>query len=81
MRIVDICEAKARLSQLVDQAAAGDGFIIARGGRPMVKVVPIHASEGGQVRRLGFLEGQIAVPDDFDAMGTTEIHSRFDDAS
>jgi antitoxin (DNA-binding transcriptional repressor) of toxin-antitoxin stability system len=51
--------------------------VIAKAGRPLVKVVPLDAPAPGQVRRLGFMEGQIAVPDDFDRMGTAEIARDF----
>ena len=45
--------------------------------KPLVKVVPLETPEAGQVRRLGFMTGQIAVPDDFDRMGETEIEQLF----
>lgn len=77
MRTVNIHEAKTHLSRLVEQAANGEPFIIAKAGRPLVKVVPLEAPEGAQVRRLGFLQGQIAVPDDFDRMASAEIERLF----
>jgi hypothetical protein len=43
----------------------------------MVKVVPLDTPEAGQQKRLGFLAGQIKVPDDFDTMGTEEIQAIF----
>ena len=43
----------------------------------MVKVVPLETPEAGQVRRLGFMAGEIAVPDDFDRMGGPEIEQLF----
>lgn len=77
MRTVNIHEAKTHLSRLVEQAAKGEPFIIARAGKPLVKVVPLDAPSAGQVRRLGFLAGHIAVPDDFDRMGSTAIEGLF----
>ena len=74
---LNIHEAKTHLSRLVEQAANGEPFIIAKAGRPLVKVVPLEAPEGAQVRRLGFLQGQIAVPDDFDRMADAEIERLF----
>lgn len=59
MQTVNIHEAKTHLSRLVQEAARGEPFIIAKAGRPLVKVVPLDAPEGGQVRRLGFLRGLI----------------------
>jgi antitoxin (DNA-binding transcriptional repressor) of toxin-antitoxin stability system len=51
--------------------------VIVRAGKPLVKVVPLETPEAGQVRRLGFMAGQIAVPDDFDRMGEGEIEHLF----
>ena len=73
MRTVNIHEAKTHLSRLVARAAAGEPFIIARAGKPLVKVVPL----AGEVKRLGFMAGSIAVPDDFDRMGEAEIERLF----
>jgi prevent-host-death family protein len=75
--IVNIHEAKTRLSRLIDRASKGEPFIIAKAGKPMVKVVPLETPEAGRVRRLGFMAGQIAVPDDFDRMGEAEIERLF----
>lgn len=78
MRTVNMHEAKTHLSRLVEAAAKGEPFIIARAGKPVVKVVPL-AAEDGNLRRIGFLKGQIAVPDDFDQMGAAEIAEIFSD--
>jgi prevent-host-death family protein len=75
MRTVNIHDAKTQLSRLVEQAANGEPFIIAKAGKPMVKVVAIDAP--AQPRRIGFLEGQIDVPDDFDTMFSEEIDAMF----
>jgi prevent-host-death family protein len=77
MRTVNIHEAKTNLSRLVDEAAKGEPFIIAKAGKPLVKVMALDAPTGTQVRRLGFLAGQIAVPEDFDRMGSAEIEKLF----
>ena len=76
MRTVNIHEAKTQLSKLVDQAAKGEPFVIAKGGKPLVKVTALDAPRAPQ--RLGFLAGEIAVPDDFDTMGATEIAALFE---
>jgi prevent-host-death family protein len=73
MRTVNIHEAKTHLSRLVEEAARGEPFVIARAGKPLVKVMALDAPAAGQKRRLGFMAGQIAVPDDFDRMGDPEI--------
>jgi prevent-host-death family protein len=77
MRTVNMHEAKTHLSRLVERAAKGEGFIIARAGKPLVKVVPLDARDAPVPRRLGFLVGEIAVPDDFDRMGQDEIERQF----
>lgn len=77
MTIVNIHDAKTRLSRLVDQAAAGEPFIIAKSGKPLVKVTRLDVPEARQVRRLGFLAGQFELPEDFDRMGSGEIEQLF----
>jgi prevent-host-death family protein len=77
MRTVNIHDAKTNLSRLVEQAAKGESFVIAKAGKPMVKVVPLDAPDEGRVSRFGFLRGQLTVPDDFDRMGEDEITHQF----
>jgi prevent-host-death family protein len=76
MRTINIHDAKTHLSRLVEQAAQGESFIIAKAGKPLVKVVAL-TPDVSQTKRLGFLSGQIAVPDDFDQMGAGEIETLF----
>jgi prevent-host-death family protein len=76
MRTVNMHEAKTHLSRLVDRAAKGEPFIIAKAGRPLVKVVPIDAPTARKIKRLGFMPG-IEVPDDFDTMFQDEIEKMF----
>jgi prevent-host-death family protein len=76
MRTVNIHEAKTHLSRLIEEALKGDSFIIAKAGRPLVKVTPLD-SPSSAPRRLGFLAGQIKVPRDFDRMGSAEIEKLF----
>ena len=75
MVTVNIHEAKTHLSKLVDQAVKGESFVIAKAGKPLVKVTALEAPSAPQ--RLGFLEGEIAVPEDFDRMGQAEIARLF----
>jgi prevent-host-death family protein len=77
MKTVNIHEAKTQLSKLVEEASKGEGFVIAKAGKPVVKVIALNAPTGAQVRRLGFMAGQISVPDDFDRMGKNEIEEIF----
>jgi len=78
MRTVNIHEAKTHLSRLVEQAAEGESFIIAKAGKPMVKVVALDVSTTKPPRRLGFMEGEIEVPDDFDRIDAEEIQRLFE---
>lgn len=76
MRTVNLHEAKTHLSRLVDRAAKGEPFIIAKAGKPLVKVVPLDAPVGRDMKRLGFMPG-LEVPDDFDTMFSDEIEKMF----
>ncbi len=76
MKTVNIHEAKTHLSRLIEQAINGEPFVIAKAGKPLVMVVPIDAPKSRQ--RLGFMKGQIEVPDDFNSMGQKEIEDLFD---
>jgi prevent-host-death family protein len=75
MNTINIHEAKTQLSRLVEKAAHGEPFIIAKAGKPLVKVTALNAPK--KIRRLGFMEGQISVPRDFDRMGSAEIERLF----
>jgi antitoxin (DNA-binding transcriptional repressor) of toxin-antitoxin stability system len=72
---VNMHEAKTHLSRLVERAAQGESFVIAKAGKPLVKVSAL--GEPPVPRRLGFLSGEIEVPDDFDTLGTAEIVELF----
>lgn len=78
MVTVNIHEAKTHLSRLVDKAAKGESFIIAKAGKPMVKVVPLDDTPKARPQRLGFMKGEFEVPDDFDSMSAAEIEKTFD---
>jgi prevent-host-death family protein len=77
MKKVNIHEAKTQLSKLVEQASKGEPFIIAKAGKPVAKVTALNAPLGRQIRRLGFLSGQILIPEDFDEMNAREIEQLF----
>jgi prevent-host-death family protein len=73
---VNIHEAKTNLSQLIKQVEeGGKEIIIARGGKPAARLMPIAPEE--PVSRIGFLKGQFNVPDDFDTMLEAEIEEMF----
>jgi prevent-host-death family protein len=77
MHKINIHEAKTNLSRLVEQAAKGEPFVIAKSGKPMVKVVALDTPTSAQAKRLGFLSGHVKVPKDFDRMGAKEIARLF----
>jgi prevent-host-death family protein len=81
MQTVNIHEAKTHLSRLVEEAAQGKPFIIAKAGKPMVKVLPLSPEEGKRVEKIGFMAGEISTPDDFDSFGAMEILRLFDGRS
>jgi prevent-host-death family protein len=78
---VNIHQAKTHLSRLLERVAKGHAFIIAKAGRPIAKVVPLSSGPGKQPQRMGFLSGQLRVPDDFDRMGEKEIDALFNGRS
>lgn len=79
METFNIHEAKTHLSRLIERAAKGETFIIAKAGRPLVKVVGLDVPKPSQVKRVGFLVGQAIVPeaDEFNALGADEIATLF----
>jgi prevent-host-death family protein len=78
METFNIHHAKTHLSRLVDKAAKGEAFVIAKAGKPLVKVVPLEQPAPREVMPFGFLKGQFKIPDDFDRMHETEIQRMFE---
>jgi prevent-host-death family protein len=70
---VNLYEAKTHLSELVERAANGEEIVIAKSGRPRVRLVPI--STRSTPRRVGTLRGKIVVRKDFDEP-LTELFER-----
>ncbi|HTC11925.1 MAG TPA: type II toxin-antitoxin system Phd/YefM family antitoxin [Acetobacteraceae bacterium] len=77
MQTVNIHEAKTHLSRLVETAAGGETVVIAKAGKPVAKLIAVDTPSAQCARRIGFMEGQFTVPDDFDTMGATEIEHLF----
>ena len=77
MKTVSISEAKKQFSRLVDEAVQGKPFVITKAGKPRVQVTVLCAPSGSRIKRLGFMCGQISVPDDFDRMGESEMERTF----
>lgn len=78
MKTFNIHEAKTHLSRLIEMAVKGEPFIIAKSGKPMVKVEAYEKPMVSAKNRIGFLKGQITVPDDFDRMFAEEIADMFE---
>lgn len=72
--MINIHAAKTHLSRLVEGAAAGEPFIIAKAGKPMVQVTKID--KAADMPRSGFMP-EMRVPDDFDEMMADEIAEMF----
>ncbi len=77
MKKVNIYEAKTRLSQLVDEAASGRDVVIARAGRPIVRLTRLR--EPTRKRRLGILNGKFRIPEDFNRPLPDDVLRPFED--
>lgn len=75
MRLVGIHEAKTHLSRLLRRVAAGEEIVIARGGTPVARLIPV---EPPMHRMLGRDKGLFEIPDDFDAQLPDDILESFE---
>jgi antitoxin (DNA-binding transcriptional repressor) of toxin-antitoxin stability system len=73
---VNIYDAKTQLSRLVDQAMQGEDVVIARSGKPVARLTRLGPQP--KKRRLGLLDGQFKIPDDFNAPLPTDVLSAFE---
>ncbi len=64
MKTFNMHDAKSQLSSLVEQAMAGEDVVIAKAGKPMVKLVPVQRDT--QPRKPGRFAGRITLSPDFD---------------
>jgi prevent-host-death family protein len=78
MPSVNVHEAKTHLSKLIEGVLKGESYVIAKAGKPVARLVPLESEPVAACNRLGFLEGQFTVPDDFDTMGAEEIRRLFE---
>ena len=76
MTMVTLEEAKANLGELLEKAAKGEPFIVTDQGGAHLEVAA-RLKRDTKPRRLGGLEGQLAVPDDFDSIMRDEIEEMF----
>jgi prevent-host-death family protein len=77
MDAINVYQAKTRLSELLDRAAAGEEIVIARHGRPIARLVA-YTPPARKRRKLGLLAGKWDVPEDFDAPLPEEILDAFE---
>jgi len=77
MSVVNIHEAKTQLSRLIERVVSGESLVIAKAGKPLVRMVRLEAPDPSRIRRLGFMRGQFHVPEDFDHMGREDIEAMF----
>jgi prevent-host-death family protein len=63
---LNIHEAKAKLSSLVDQAARGKSIVIAKSGTPLARLGPLTELRARKIT-FGFMKGKIRIAEDFDA--------------
>ena len=76
METVNIYDAKTRLSQLVDLAATGEDVVVARNGKPLVRITQLQEPRRGI--KFGLLKGKLVVPADFDAPLPAEVLAAFE---
>ena len=77
METVNIHQAKTHLSRLIEKAAKGEPFIIAKSGKPMVKVTALDDTQKKPVQRIGFMKGEGVVPDDIKTPFKDDIEDMF----
>ncbi|MBL8501023.1 MAG: type II toxin-antitoxin system Phd/YefM family antitoxin [Gammaproteobacteria bacterium] len=79
MLTINIHEAKTHLSRFIEKAAAGEEIIIAKAGKPVAKLVPLHSLPSA--RSLGIFKGKLNVPEDFDAALPEDVMMQFQNAA
>jgi prevent-host-death family protein len=77
MKTVNVHEAKTQLSKLIAAAERGEDVIIAKAGKPVVRLVAVQ-SAAPQPRRGGFMKGQIWIAPDFDAPLPADVQAAFE---
>ena len=75
MTVVNIYDAKTQLSKLIEEAAAGNDVVIARGGKPVARLTRLGPSK--RKLKFGVLKGKIKVSADFDTPLPSEILRQF----
>lgn len=76
METINIYEAKTRLSQLVDQAAAGEDVVVSRNGKPLVRITQL--ADAKPPVRFGVLKGKVSLTGDFNAPLPPDVLAGFE---
>lgn len=79
MHTVNIHEAKTHLSRLLEEVNRGQEVVIAKAGKPMVRLTRVSAAK--PIRKPGFLKGKIKIADDFDAPLPEDLLDAFEGKS
>ena len=77
MQTINIHEVESHLSQLIEQAAAGEEIIIAKAGKPIARLMPLVEVEQTR-RKLGLGKGKLSVPENFDTLHAEAIQAMFE---
>ncbi|WP_380184450.1 type II toxin-antitoxin system Phd/YefM family antitoxin [Kalamiella sp. sgz302252] len=76
MQKMNLYEAKTHFSKVITQVAeTGEAYLITRNSKPMAKIVPLTAQE--KTPRIGFMQGKITAPDNFNQLSSDEIADLF----
>lgn len=76
MESVNIYDAKTRLSQLVDKAAAGEDVVVSRNGKPLVRITALTVEK--RHVKFGVLKGKVTIAADFDSPLPSEVLAEFE---
>ena len=76
MKKVNVHDAKAHFSRMLDRAQRGEEFLIAKAGKPVARLGPLAAR--GRKHRLGLLDGKFRIPDNFNEPLPEEMIAAFE---
>ena len=68
MQIINLTDAKAQLSKLIERALAGEEVIISKRGEPLVKLVPLERDTSPRDMSVRIWEGEVWMAEDFDEL-------------
>jgi len=80
MQTININEAGAHLSRLIEQAAAGEEIVIIRNGKPVARLVP-PSFTASKPRILGLGKGRYTFPEGFDQLKAAELSDMFENTT